>query len=65
LMAMCKDMRSYSYVCLLEKPTSIKELVEQAAEETSLEKAAIETAIWKLTEQDIAYQPEPGKIRKL
>jgi ERCC4-related helicase len=50
---------------LPEKAVSISEIVEQAYEETGVEKPAIETAIWRLTQQGIAYQPEPGKIRKL
>jgi len=43
----------------------IEEIVQQAYEEESLEKAAVETAIWRLTQQGQIYQPEPGKIRKL
>ena len=50
---------------LPETPTPIKELVEQASMETGLEKVTIETALWKLTQQGITYQPEPGKIRKI
>jgi DNA replicative helicase MCM subunit Mcm2 (Cdc46/Mcm family) len=50
---------------LPEKAVSISEIVEQAYEETGIEKPAIETAIWRLTQQGITYQPEPGKIRKL
>ncbi len=50
---------------LPEKTTSIKELVERAVEETGLEKAAVETAVWKLTQQGLMYQPEQGKIRKV
>lgn len=44
---------------------SIKELVEKAVNEEGLEKAAVETAIWRLTQQGQIYQPEPGKIRRL
>jgi len=44
---------------------AIEEVVKQAYEEEGLEKAAVETAIWRLTQQGQIYQPEPGKIRKL
>jgi Fanconi anemia group M protein len=44
---------------------TIEEVVKQAYEEEGLEKAAVETAIWRLTQQGQIYQPEPGKIRKL
>ena len=50
---------------LPEKAVSISEIVEQAYEETGVEKPAIETAIWRLTQQGQLYQPETGKIRKL
>jgi len=50
---------------LPEKAVSISEIVEQASEETCIEKPTIETAIWHLTQQGQLYQPEPGKIRKL
>jgi len=50
---------------LPEELTAIEDLVELAAEETGLEKAAVETAIWRLTQQGLLYQPQPGKIRKL
>ncbi|MEM3797744.1 MAG: helicase-related protein, partial [Candidatus Bathyarchaeia archaeon] len=43
----------------------IEEIVKRAYEEEGLEKAAVETAIWRLTQQGQIYQPEPGKIRKL
>jgi Fanconi anemia group M protein len=44
---------------------AIEEVVKQAYEEEGLERAAVETAIWRLTQQGQIYQPEPGKIRKL
>jgi Fanconi anemia group M protein len=44
---------------------AIEEVLKQAYEEEGLEKAAVETAIWRLTQQGQIYQPEPGKIRKL
>ncbi len=44
---------------------TIEEVVKRAYEEEGLEKAAVETAIWRLTQQGLIYQPEPGKIRKL
>ncbi|MBX5320984.1 MAG: helicase-related protein [Candidatus Bathyarchaeota archaeon] len=44
---------------------TIEEIVNRAYEEEGLEKAAVETAIWRLTQQGQIYQPEPGKIRKL
>jgi len=44
---------------------AIEEVVKQAYEEEGLEKAAVETAIWRLIQQGQIYQPEPGKIRKL
>jgi len=50
---------------LPEEPTAIEDLVELATEETGIEKAAVETAIWRLTQQGLLYQPQPGKIRKL
>jgi len=50
---------------LPEELTAIEDLVELAAEETGVEKAAVETAIWRLTQQGLLYQPQPGKIRKL
>lgn len=50
---------------LPEELTAIEDLVELAAEETGLEKAVVETAIWRLTQQGLLYQPQPGKIRKL
>ncbi|MEM3551618.1 MAG: hypothetical protein QXV01_11080, partial [Candidatus Bathyarchaeia archaeon] len=43
----------------------IEEIVKRAYEEEGLEKAAVETAIWRLTQQGQIYQPQPGKIRKL
>ncbi|MBS7647463.1 MAG: helicase-related protein [Candidatus Bathyarchaeia archaeon] len=43
----------------------IEEVVKRAYEEEGLEKAAVETAIWRLTQQGQIYQPQPGKIRKL
>jgi len=42
-----------------------RRVVKQAYEEEGLEKAAVETAIWRLTQQGQIYQPEPGKIKKL
>ncbi|MEM3875430.1 MAG: helicase-related protein [Candidatus Bathyarchaeia archaeon] len=50
---------------LPNKTIPIEEIVKQAYEEEGLEKAAVETAIWRLTQQGQIYQPEPGKIRKL
>ena len=44
---------------------TIEEVVKQAAEEEDLERAAVETAIWRLTQQGQIYQPEPGKIRRI
>ncbi len=44
---------------------TIEEVVQRAYEEEGLEKAAVETAIWRLTQQGQIYQPQPGKIRKL
>jgi|GEM_PF-2136484 len=44
---------------------TIEEVVQRAYEEEGLEKASVETAIWRLTQQGQIYQPEPGKIRKL
>jgi DNA replicative helicase MCM subunit Mcm2 (Cdc46/Mcm family) len=49
----------------MEKPPNqtitIEEAVKQAYEEEGLEKAAVETAIWRLTQQGQIHQPEPGK----
>jgi len=50
---------------LPEELTAIEDLVEKGVEETGVEKAAVETAIWRLTQQGLLYQPQPGKIRKL
>ena len=50
---------------LPEKATEISEVVEQAAEETGIEKAAVETAVWRLIQEGQLYQPEPGKIKRL
>lgn len=50
---------------LPDKSTSIREFVEEASEETGIEKPAFETAIWRLIQQGQLYQPEPGKIRKI
>jgi DNA replicative helicase MCM subunit Mcm2 (Cdc46/Mcm family) len=50
---------------LLNQAIPIEEVVKQAYEEEGLEKAAVEAAIWRLTQQGQIYQPEPGKIRKL
>jgi Fanconi anemia group M protein len=50
---------------LPEGVTSIEDIVIQAVEETGLEKASVETAIWRLIQQGQLYQPQPGKIRKL
>ena len=44
---------------------SISDVVEQAAEETGIEKAAVETAVWRLIQEGQLYQPEPGKIKRL
>jgi len=44
---------------------AIEEVVKQAYEEEGLEKAGVETAIWRLIQQGQIYQPEPRKIRKL
>jgi len=49
---------------LPEELTPIEDLAELAAEETGLGKAAVETAIWRLTQQGLLYQPQPGKIRR-
>jgi len=50
---------------LPEELTPIEDLAELAAEETGVEKAAVETAIWRLAQQGLLYQPQPGKIKKL
>jgi len=50
---------------LPNQPITIEEVVKQAAEEEGLERAAVETAIWRLTQQGQIYQPEPGKIRRI
>jgi len=50
---------------LPEKPTPINILVEKAAEEYELERAAVETAIWRLIQQGVLYQPKPAEIQKL
>ncbi|MEM3753356.1 MAG: helicase-related protein [Candidatus Micrarchaeaceae archaeon] len=50
---------------LPNRTITIEEVVQRAYEEEGLEKAAVETAIWRLTQQGQIYQPEPGKIRKL
>jgi Fanconi anemia group M protein len=50
---------------LPEGVTSIEDIVIKAVEETGLEKASVETAIWRLIQQGQLYQPQPGKIRKL
>ncbi len=50
---------------LPNQTVSVEEVVKRAYEEESLEKAAVETAIWRLTQQGQIYQPQPGKIRKL
>ncbi len=50
---------------LQNKTITIEEVVQRAYEEESPEKAAVETAIWRLTQQGQIYQPQTGKIRKL
>ena len=50
---------------LPEKTIRITDVVEQAAEETGIEKAAVETAVWRLIQEGQLYQPEPGKIKRL
>jgi len=50
---------------LPNQTVTIKELTQKAEEDEGLEKAAVETAIWRLTQQGQIYQPEPGKIRKI
>jgi DNA replicative helicase MCM subunit Mcm2 (Cdc46/Mcm family) len=50
---------------LPNQTVTIKELTQKAVEDEGLEKAAVETAIWRLTQQGQIYQPEPGKIRKI
>jgi DNA replicative helicase MCM subunit Mcm2 (Cdc46/Mcm family) len=50
---------------LPEGVTSIEDIVIKAVEETGLEKASVETAIWRLIQQGQLYQPQPGKIKKL
>lgn len=51
-------------VNLPKELTSIMDLVQRGVEETGVEKAAVETAIWRLTQEGQLYQPEPGKVRK-
>lgn len=50
---------------LPQTPISINEIVKQAVEEECLERAVVETAIWRLTQQGQLYQPEPGKIKRV
>jgi len=50
---------------LPEDSVTINELVQQAVKETSIEKPAIETAIWRLIQQGHLYMPELGRIKKL
>jgi len=45
--------------------TSIKDLVERAAEETKSERPAIETAVWRLIQQGWLYQPERDRIKRV
>jgi len=40
-------------------------VVQLAAEETGIEKAAVETAVWRLIQEGQLYQPQPGKIKRL
>ncbi len=49
----------------LPNQTVSVEVVQRAYEEEGLEKAAVEAAIWRLTQQGQIYQPQTGKIRKL
>ncbi|MEM2905443.1 MAG: helicase-related protein [Candidatus Bathyarchaeia archaeon] len=44
--------------------TPIEELIRRGVEETGLEQAAVETAIWRLAQQGLLYQPQPGKVRR-
>jgi len=50
---------------LPNQTVTINEIIKKAMEDEGLEKAAVETAIWRLTQQGQIYQPEPGKIRKI
>ena len=50
---------------LPEAPTPVEVLVERAVEEEGLERAAVETAIWRLIQQGRLYQPKPSIIQKL
>ncbi|MCX8178024.1 MAG: helicase-related protein, partial [Candidatus Bathyarchaeota archaeon] len=50
---------------LTNQTIPIEEVVKRAYDEEGLEKAAVETAIWRLAQQGQIYQPEPGKIRRL
>ena len=50
---------------LPEDSVKIDKLVQQAVRETSIEKPAIETAIWRLIQQGHLYMPELGRIKKL
>jgi len=50
---------------LPQDPTPVEVLIERAVEEEGLERAAVETAIWKLIQQGTLYQPKPSIIQKL
>jgi ERCC4-related helicase len=50
---------------LPEDSVTINKLVQQAVKETTIEKPAIETAIWRLIQQGHLYMPELGRIKKL
>ncbi|MEM2498102.1 MAG: helicase-related protein [Candidatus Nezhaarchaeales archaeon] len=47
---------------LPSKPVPVQKLVEQAVEATGLSKAQVETALWRLLQQGMLYQPEPGMV---
>jgi hypothetical protein len=46
-------------------PMLIKDVVEHCIQETKAEKAVVETILWRLIQQGLIYQPQPGKITKL
>ena len=46
------------------KPTPVEEIVRIATETVGFSKSQVETAIWRLIQQGILYEPKPGIVAK-
>jgi Fanconi anemia group M protein len=46
------------------EPTPIEDIVKLATEAAGFSKAQVETAIWRLIQQGILYEPKPGVVAK-